>query len=91
MPYISMVLTMILKQLSFSNKLGNTIVTVTNNVLTHIFEDFPSCELFTLLHNHWLLLLFVWNTLTVSQTVLITIPLRRDPIRVDVAGLQGMQ
>ena len=26
-----------------------------------------------------LMLLFVWNTLTVSQTVSITIPLRRDP------------
>ena len=25
------------------------------------------------------LMLFVWNTLTVSQTVSITIPLRRDP------------
>ena len=33
------------------------------------------------------LLLFVWNTLT----VLITIALRRNPLRVDVAGLQGMQ
>ena len=33
---------MILKQLSFSNKLGDNIVTVTNNVLAHIFEDF-SC------------------------------------------------
>ena len=29
--------TMILKQQSFSNKLGDNIVTVTNNVLTHIF------------------------------------------------------
>ena len=38
-----------------------------------------------------MLLLFVWNTLTVSQTVSITIPLRRDPLRVDVACLQGMQ
>ncbi len=38
-----------------------------------------------------LLLLFVWNTLTVAQTVSITIPLHRDPLRVDVAGLQGMQ
>ena len=37
---------MILKQLSFSNKLGADIVTVTNNVLTHIFEDFRSCEFF---------------------------------------------
>ena len=37
-----------------------------------------------------MLLLLVWNTLTVSQTVSITIPLRRDPLRVDVAGLQGM-
>ena len=39
----------------------------------------------------FLLLLFVWNPLTVSQKVSITIPLRRDPLRVDVAGLQGMQ
>ena len=37
---------MILKQLSFSNKLGDNIVTVKNNVLTHIFEDFSSYELF---------------------------------------------
>ena len=44
---------MILKQLSFSNKLGDNIVTVTNNVLTHIFEDFSSCEFLPLLHNHW--------------------------------------
>ena len=34
---------MILKQLSFSNTLGDNIVTVTN-VLTHIFEDFRSYE-----------------------------------------------
>ena len=36
---------MILKQLSFSNTLGDNIVTVvsvTNKVLTHIFEDFRS-------------------------------------------------
>ena len=33
---------MILKPLSFSNKLGDNIVTVTNNVVTHIFEDFRS-------------------------------------------------
>ena len=38
--------TMILKQQSFSNKLGDNIVTVTNNVLAHIFEDFRSCEFF---------------------------------------------
>ena len=37
---------MILKQLSLSNKLGDNIVTVTNDVLTHIFEDFRSCEFF---------------------------------------------
>ena len=37
------------------------------------------------------MLLFVWNTLTVSPTVLITIPLRQDPLGVDVTGLQGMQ
>ena len=37
------------------------------------------------------LLLFVWNTLTVSLTVSTTIPLRQDPLGVDVAGLQGMQ
>ena len=37
---------MILKQLSFSKKLGDNIVNVTNNVLTHIFEDFRSCEFF---------------------------------------------
>ena len=34
-----------------------------------------------------MLLLFVWNTLTVSPTVSITIPLRHDPLSVDVAGL----
>ena len=38
-----------------------------------------------------LLLLFVWNTLTVSMTVSTTIPLHQDPLGVDVAGLQGMQ
>ena len=38
---------MILKQLSFSNTLGDDIVTVTNTVLTHIFEDFRSYELFS--------------------------------------------
>ena len=37
---------MILKQRSFSKKLGDNIVTVTNNVLTHMFEDFRSCEFF---------------------------------------------
>ena len=37
---------MILKQQSFSKKLGDNIGTVTNNVLMHIFEDFPSCEFF---------------------------------------------
>ena len=37
---------MILKQLSFSNTLGDNVVTVTNNVLTHIFEDFRSYEFF---------------------------------------------
>ena len=37
---------MILKQLSFSNKLGDNIVTVTNNFLTHSCEDFPSYEFF---------------------------------------------
>ena len=36
-------------------------------------------------------LLFVWNTLTVSMTVSTTIPLHQDPLGVDVAGLQGMQ
>ena len=36
---------MILKQLSFGTTLGDNIVTVTNNVLTHIFEDFRSYEL----------------------------------------------
>ena len=44
--------TLILKQLSFSNTLGDNIVTVTDNVLTHIFEDFRSYEFFPLLHNH---------------------------------------
>ena len=43
--------TMILKQQSFSNKLGDNIVTVTNNVLTHLVEDFRRCELFPLLHH----------------------------------------
>ena len=40
-----------------------------------------------------LLLLFVWNTLTVSMTVSTTIPLHQDPLGrpIDVAGLQGMQ
>ena len=38
-----------------------------------------------------LLLLFVWNTLTVSLSVSTTILLRQDPLRVDVAGLQRMQ
>ena len=38
-----------------------------------------------------MLLLFVWNTLTVSMTVSTTIPLHQDPLGVDVAGLQGMQ
>ena len=33
------------------------------------------------------LLLFIWNTLTVSLTVSTTIPLRQDALR-DVAGLQ---
>ena len=37
---------MILKQLSFSNTLGDIIVTVTNNVLTHIFENVRSYEFF---------------------------------------------
>ena len=41
-----------MKQLSFSNTLGDNIVTVTNNVLAHIFEDFRSYEFFALLHNH---------------------------------------
>ena len=35
-----------------------------------------------------LLLLFAWNTLTVSMTVSTTIPLHQDPLGVDVAGLQ---
>ena len=35
---------MILKQLSFRSTLGDNIVTVTNNVLTHICEDFRSYE-----------------------------------------------
>ena len=35
---------MILMQLSFSNKLGDNIVNVTNKVLTHICEDFRSCD-----------------------------------------------
>ena len=39
----------------------------------------------------FLLLLFVWNTLTVSLAVVTIIPLHQDPLRVDVAGLQGMQ
>ena len=38
-----------------------------------------------------MLLLFIWNTLTVSMTVSTTIPLHQDPLGVDVAGLQGMQ
>ena len=38
-----------------------------------------------------LLLLCVWNTLTVSMTVSTTIPLHQDPLVVDVASLQGMQ
>ena len=35
-----------------------------------------------------LLLLFVWNTLTVSLTVLTTIPLHHNPLGEFVAGLQ---
>ena len=38
-----------------------------------------------------LLLLFVWNTLTVSLIFSTTILLRQDPLGVDVAGLEGMQ
>ena len=38
---------MILKQLSFSNTLGDNVVTDTNNVLTHIFEDFAVMSCFT--------------------------------------------
>ena len=37
------------------------------------------------------LMLFLGNTLTVSPTVLITIPLRQGPLGVDIAGIQGMQ
>ena len=37
------------------------------------------------------MLLFVWNTLTVSLTVSTTIPLHQDPLGIDVAGVQGMQ
>ena len=38
--------TMILKQQSFSNKLGDNIVTVTNNVLTHILKIFVVVSFF---------------------------------------------
>ena len=38
------------------------------------------------------LLLFVWiNTLIASLAVLSNIPLRQNPLRVDVAGIQAMQ
>ena len=36
-------------------------------------------------------MLFVWNTLIVSLTVSTTILLHQDPLRLDVACLQGMQ
>ena len=41
--------------------------------------------------NEEVMLLFVWNTLTVSTTVSTTIPLHQDPLGVDATGLQGMQ
>ena len=50
-----------------------------------------SFDLSTALFHVTMLLLFVWNTLTVSMTVSTTIPLHQDPLGVDVAGLQGMQ
>ena len=45
--------TMILKQLSLSNTLGDTVVTVTNNVLRHILKIFAVmiefCPCFTII------------------------------------------
>ena len=53
---------MILKQQSFSNQLGDNIVTLTNNVLTHIFEDFRSCEFFPLASQSLVIQVNVWKT-----------------------------
>ena len=39
--------------LSEINSIIIIIITITNNVLAHIFEDFRSYEFSPLLHNHW--------------------------------------
>ena len=57
----------------------------------HRFYQWCTTVTDALVSSGLLLSLFVWNTLTVSLTMLITILLRQDPLRVDVACLQKSQ
>ena len=51
-------------------------------------EDWETLIFFRRFVKQELMLLFVWNTLTVSLTVSTTIPLHHDPLVIGVAGLQ---
>ena len=80
--YSSVVSTMILKQQSFSNKASDNIVTVTNNILTNIFEDFLSCEFFTCFR-------IIGDTYGVPFSQLFT-ELQISPIEVHISPIQSL-